>query len=148
MSDKIINVSIPLDDDGFLNVECPFRSEQFKISGGDYEDEDIFQLFCPYCGQVDEKIAFVLTEDLQEHITTLAENMAIDMINKSFDDIEKSIRGSKNISFKKGQDLKKENPKKLIALNNLHEYEMKCCDKHIKVISENMGVFCPFCGVK
>lgn len=148
MSDKTIKISIPLDDDGFLKVECPFCSEQFKISGDDYEDEDIFQLFCPYCGLVDEKIAFILTEDLQEHIITLANNVAIDMINKSLDDIQKSFKGSKNVSFKKGRDLKKENPEKLIALNDLSEYDMKCCDKHIKVLSEHMGVFCPFCGMK
>jgi len=148
MSDNVIKISIPLDDDGFLELECPFCGESFKLLGNDYEDEDIFQIFCPFCGLVDDKINYIMNKDFEDHITTLAENLAKDMINKSFKDMENRFRGSKNISFKKGNDLKMEKPKKLIALNDLIEYEMRCCDKQIKVVSENMGVFCPFCGVK
>ena len=147
MSEDKIRFSIPLDEEGYISLECPFCGEEFKILGSDFEEEENFQLFCPYCGLIDEKSSF-LSKDAITHVTTLAENHMNEMLNKTFKNIEKDSRNNKFVKFKVTKELKSEEPKKLIAVNDLIEKEMKCCNKNIKVFSEQMGIFCPFCGVK
>lgn len=51
-----LEMSLPLDSDGFLRRECPTCEREFKwLSGSDDEDADIAVpddagYFCPYCG--------------------------------------------------------------------------------------------------
>jgi uncharacterized Zn-finger protein len=76
MGDIEINISFPLDDDGFFRRECPFCNREFKILIAEEERRDLVQrlvdsfmiesempdeaceevksedeAICPYCGQ-------------------------------------------------------------------------------------------------
>lgn len=39
MSEQKISFSIPLDDEGFVTLQCPFCDCQFKINGTDIMDD-------------------------------------------------------------------------------------------------------------
>lgn len=43
-------ISIPLDEDGFLLLQCPFCRGFFKVRSEDYEADDVEELWCPLCG--------------------------------------------------------------------------------------------------
>ena len=45
-----MSISIPLDEDGYLLLQCPRCGEFFKVLSEDYEAEDIEDLWCPMCG--------------------------------------------------------------------------------------------------
>ena len=65
-----IQVSIPLDDDGYLDRECPHSEceSQFKILADDWSekvrDEEVF---CPICGHTAESDQW-LTQEQVEHV--------------------------------------------------------------------------------
>jgi len=65
--DFSMQVSIPLDDDGYLDRECPNDAclASFKIFGDDWtekvRDEEVF---CPVCGHVDTSDQWVTQEQL------------------------------------------------------------------------------------
>lgn len=148
MSVERISFSIPLDDDGFLELRCPYCGNPFKLEHHDFEDESTLQVFCPHCGLADEPSRFVMETDTGIHAQQLAQNYAIDMISTMFKDLEKSTRGNSFVKFKVGKKLELEHPKTLLALNELVRVGLPCCEKEIKTASASTGVYCPFCGVK
>lgn len=56
MADEVIKFSIPLDDDGFVSLQCPYCNETFKITGEVANEEDIIQLCCPYWGSTSNAV--------------------------------------------------------------------------------------------
>lgn len=48
MADKIIQISIPADEDGFVSFECPHCEQRFKLRADEFEESDIINLFCLY----------------------------------------------------------------------------------------------------
>jgi hypothetical protein len=144
--DKVIEFSIPIDDEGFVSLQCPFCHEAFKVTAGDFESEDIYQLYCPYCGLVAEDGFH--TDDMQEHALNLVENERNSMMNQFGKELESMFSGNDLISFKAEKNLPIKQPKTLIEPTDMYEVDLKCCDKKIKLQYRVNGAYCPFCGVK
>lgn len=138
---------IPTDSDGYYSLECPFCDDTFKLPANDWDKDEVYELFCPYCGLVDDKNTFV-PQQIIEHSKDIAANYLKEMVNKSFKKTKRNLRGS-NLKFEY-KPLKKETPGYLLENDDeLHEINLVCCNKSIKV---NLNfdydiIYCPYCGV-
>ncbi len=45
-----MKISIPLDDDGFIEMECDYCKNRFMLHQSIYADEANLHFFCPVCG--------------------------------------------------------------------------------------------------
>ncbi|TDX44404.1 hypothetical protein [Orenia marismortui] len=148
MSEENIKLQVPLDDSGFLTLQCPFCGRIFKISGEVAESEDYYQLYCPHCGLVSEADDF-LSEEVIKHALTLTENHVIEMMNDFVDDMGKKFKNTDFIRFEKGKKIKKKVPNNLFEENNMEFVDLDCCNRKIKIFYKNQGKpYCPYCGVK
>jgi hypothetical protein len=147
MSEEIIKLKNPYDEDGYTTLQCPFCKLKFKIKNNEYIEEEITFLYCPYCGLTTEKSHFI-DADIREQAMILGKNIAIDMVNKMFKGIEQKLKGNKYIRFKRGKPIKKEGEKILFdKFKNAKIIETNCCAKHIKVNGTMITkIYCPYCG--
>ncbi|MCK1997510.1 hypothetical protein MPH47_09800 [Psychrobacillus psychrodurans] len=145
MSDVIIPFSIPLDDDGYLTLQCPFCVKQFKLTGEDVEDDSVYELFCPYCGLVTEPSEF-LSDEVKEKAMRLAENQLYDLLNGFMGDMKKTFRNSKSVKVKTGSKFKMNDPKTIIESDSMERYHLSCCEREIKAFLIDDTLYCPFCG--
>ena len=148
MSVERISFSVPLDDEGFLELKCPYCGDTFKLDHDDFKDESTIQIFCPHCGLTDAPGPFVMETDAGIHAQQLAQNYAMDIMNKAIKDLERSTQGNSFFKVKITKSFEPERPKTLIAINELVLVSLPCCEKTIKTFSPSTGVYCPFCGVK
>jgi uncharacterized Zn-finger protein len=150
MSDQTIRFNIPGDHEGFVAFECPYCNLLFKLSISEVQAEDVFELFCPYCGLQHQPSNFLTTE-VKEQAMRLAANQAKSLINDFSKDIENIFKGSKNITFKPGSPLEMESDKILFDKNEeLMQIVLDCCKRSakVKMMDDKIGIYCPYCGVK
>jgi DNA-directed RNA polymerase subunit RPC12/RpoP len=110
------------DSDGYFTYECPFCKSAFKLKIAEMKDNEkaVVEIFCPYCGLTDT-ITHFYTKEVIEHVTQIAKNYAIDMINKNAGKIIKP--------------LKKENVPVAAELDTVEqEFECIYCKHHIKAL--------------
>lgn len=147
-----ISIAIPTDSEGYYTLECPFCKDAFKLSASDYDVEETIELFCPYCGLVNDKNNFV-SQKVIDHAMDLANNHLKDLINGTFKKTKRNMRNSnmRNSNMKMDYTpLKKEQPSEIIENDNeLEELHLSCCNKFIKVNStfDFDTIYCPYCGV-
>ncbi|HEM6271241.1 TPA: hypothetical protein ACGOYL_000291 [Streptococcus suis] len=138
-------IEFEADSDGYFTYECPFCEEQFKLLASEVQDGDfeLEELFCPYCGLVDDANKFYSKEVLA-YIHNLAEEWVIGALNKSFG----SIKSSKNfrVNFKKIKHNSIAKPSEIDSVEEMFTCEM--CGKHEKVLfsAGDAKVFCAYCG--
>lgn len=138
-------IEFEADSDGYFTYECPFCEEQFKLFASEVQDGDfeLEELFCPYCGLVDDASKFYSKEVLA-YIQNLAEESMIDALNKSFG----SIKSSKNfkVNFKKIKHNSIAKPSEIDSVEEVFTCEM--CGNHEKVLfsAGASKVFCAYCG--
>lgn len=146
MSTENIEFGIPLDEDGFVELQCPFCNELFKLSYEELNADDVIDLFCPSCGLTDSPKSF-LTKELIESINIMMANRFKEMINKNLKKVKNNSKAIKITT----KEFKLETEKKLfVKNNNVDLVEFECCSKYAKVsnlVRENEA-FCPYCGVK
>ena len=149
MNEVSFSISIPTDSEGFITLQCPFCNDKFKLKASDFEREDIFELFCPYCGLKDEASSYI-KDEVKEQAQVLAVNYAKSHIHKLFQNFEKTSRGNKSVSFKAGKIPKMEDEKVLFESEGFERIDLKCCDISVKTnfLNQEFGVYCPCCGVK
>lgn len=145
MADVNIPFSIPLDDDGFVTLQCPFCDKHFKTSGGDFEDDSIYELFCPYCGLVAEPSDFLSDEAIEKGMR-LAENHMYEILNGFKKDLEKTFKNNDFIKIKTGPEFKMNAQKTIIESDNIESYQLVCCQRTIKASLIDDTLYCPFCG--
>ena len=66
MSNVSLKISIPLDEDGFIEMECDFCKNRFMLHKDVYESEDNINFFCPICGLPNKTNTFFCTEVLEK----------------------------------------------------------------------------------
>ena len=66
MGNVSLSISIPLDDDGYTEMECDFCKTRFMITGDDYENKDMPFFFCPVCGLPNNLSTFYCPEVLEK----------------------------------------------------------------------------------
>lgn len=143
MDEKTFEISIPLDEDGFVELECDYCKNRFMLHKNVYESEENLNFFCPICGLPNSTNTFFCPEVL-EKARQIAMNYARELINKQ---LVKSFK-SKYVSIKTNK-IKKEPEKELyVPINNYTTTHNQCCDVDVKVteFDKEIGVYCPICG--
>lgn len=145
MDKKTSELSIPLDDEGYVSLTCPYCHERFKLKGNDFNDESIYELFCPYCGLKAFPKEFY-TDDVIDQVKVIGKNYAVDAINQFTKDLERIFKNTDNVTFTRGREIEKENLKEMIEPPDLQIQYLKCCKREIKIFKTTNLVYCPFCG--
>lgn len=146
MSEIVMNISIPADNDGFVLFQCPLCGEFFKLTSSDVQADDMIEIWCPCCGL---KSKNYLTEDVIELAMKMAENVAMDMIFTEMKKWERQFKGS-GLIFKAGKKPKQKTENPIISgIEALEIQKYDCCKRQAKVkpIVKLIGSYCPFCGV-
>ena len=81
-------MSIPLDEDGDLLLQCPRCGESFKVDAEDYQAEDVWELWCPMCGI---KSDCFLPEDALELAQAKVLNHVMETFGKQLANIGKDM---------------------------------------------------------
>lgn len=147
MGEFYAEIQIPLDDDGFIELECDYCKNRFMLYSETFKDEKNYYFFCPVCGLPNDLNTFYCTEVLEK-----AKEIAIDY---SLKEIQRILGGTVNSLNKSGflnvkLDITKE--KDCVELYEpLNEYSiahMNCCNIDIKVndLDLEIGIYCPVCG--
>lgn len=140
-----MEITIPIDEDGFVLLQCHFCEEYFKIKSSDMNSDDMYQIWCPYCGLISDSY---VSEEVIDVALGKITNMAMQELYSTFKDMEKKTRNS-FVSFKTGQ---KPNDIFITPIKNridkLEICNYKCCKNQAKIIplSKYIGNYCPFCG--
>ena len=83
MDSLSFSLSIPLDEDGFLEMECDYCKGRFMLSKKTFDDDNNLDFFCPICGLPNKMDTFYCPEVL-EIARQVATNYAMDEIYKQF----------------------------------------------------------------
>ena len=174
MSDIKMNLSFPLDTDGFFRRECPFCFREFKIllrkeelvdltqkgidsymidqkeEVTDEEEEIHSEYFCPYCGQKASHDCWWTQEQLA-YINVVTKNMIAKMINEQLIRPFKKTSGRTSgglISIKfEVKDMKHQKPWISPEVNDMNIFCLPCCKRKMKIEENWTGkVYCFFCG--
>lgn len=147
MGDVSLEMSIPLDTDEFIEMECDYCKNRFMLHYHVYESEENINFFCPICGLPNKTNTFFIPEVLEK-----AQQIALNyMLNELDRTLGKSIKQfNKNGLIKMTmRTQKREKEKELYAPSEEYvQCEKGCCGIKIKVknIDKITGVYCPVCG--
>ena len=147
MSDATLEISIPLDEDGFIEMECDFCKNRFMLHKDVYESEDNINFFCPICGLPNRTNTFFCPEVLEK-----AQQKALNYMYKEIDrQLGKAMHEINRSGFIKMSMKKphKEHEKELYAPSvNYETVQTKCCEVCVKVqnMDKEIGLYCPICG--
>lgn len=149
MSRVDFSLEIQGDKEGFVTFNCPFCDSDFKLHAREYQDEDnpISELYCPYCGLVDDHNHF-LTHEIIEQIEIIVTNYMVEQLNKSSKKI--SSRNKSNVIKVDYKPLKKINIKELKEHDTEEEmFQCSNCGKKVKTLycAGFSKIFCSYCGV-
>ena len=84
-----MEIKIPCDDDGYVLLQCHLCGEYFKVRGSDINSDDLYQIWCPYCGLISD--SYVTSEVIDVALKS-ATNTAMEEIYNVFKDFEKKFR--------------------------------------------------------
>src|SRR5688500_9762926 len=101
-----IDIPIPSDPEGYVSFECPACSERFKLSAAEVDERSPDQLHCAICGLSADAQDYI-TAEVNEVVRQHAENLLAEAVNKMMRDLERGMRGSKFVTFKRGRDIPK-----------------------------------------
>lgn len=148
MSETVQHVRVPGDSDGYVTFQCPFCDNRFKLSAQDAYREDLIFVFCPYCG-LQKDPNYFLSDEVVEHLQTLAANEAKKIVNQFVKDLDKTFQGNQFIKFKASRPLKLETENLLFEREEMEVSECRYCEFSAKVkpSSAVTGVYCPYCGI-
>lgn len=140
-------ISIPLDPDGFIEMECDYCKNRFMLHHQIYESEDNINFFCPICGLPNRTNTFFVPEVLEK-----AQLIAL---NYMYDEIDRTLGKSLKQFNKNGlvkmtmKTPKRKIEKELYAPSEDYvQCEKGCCGLKVKVknIDKEIGIYCPVCG--
>lgn len=148
MENFSLEISIPLDEDGFIEMECDYCKNRFMLHRDVYESEENINFFCPVCGLPNRINTFFVPEVL-EKVQQRAMNYMLEELDKSLGKTIKQINksGFIKMSMKKP---KKEMEKELYTPSEDYvRSKQNCCNIVVKVrnIDKETGTYCPICGV-
>ena len=147
-----VSVSIPSDENGYLDRECP-SSEcefEFKIYEDDWRDKvSDAEVFCPFCGHTADSGSWCTQSQLE-----YAKKVALDRVGRRINramklDADRWNRSQSNDSFIKMTMKVDSHPSRLLlppAVVEPMRIQISCskCDCHYAVIGA--AFFCPACG--
>jgi len=175
MGDIEINISLPLDDEGFLRRECPFCRKEFKVmltkeelvtlaqegidsfmteaeakTDSDANGSEELKQFCPYCGQRATNDSWWTQEQLS-YINVFAQNIMASLINENLlGPLQRNFghqqSGPFSISFQ-AHKMEQQEPWISPEVNDMSAFNLPCCNRKIKIEENTAGPkHCFFCG--
>jgi len=175
MSEIRLDVSFPLDDDGFFRRQCPLCRWEFKIQLPEEDlttlaqkglqnylvdeglveapedlEPDETQFMCPYCGQESDHDSW-WTEEQARYIQVFAHNIAARIVNEQLvRPLKRQAKGRPTdlISIRiEATEMKYVEPWISPEESDMTPFELPCCNRRIKVLDEWLDVVhCYFCG--
>lgn len=150
MDNVTFQIRLEGDSEGYVTFECPFCESEFKLQAGEFKSEDniFLELYCPYCGLIDDVKSFY-SKEVAEQVKVLAQNYITEELNKVFGNLARDLNRNKFIKMQ-WKPLKKVNTKELKDRDTVEEiFECQSCGNHEKVLycSGVSKIFCSYCGV-
>ncbi|MBE8476132.1 hypothetical protein [Streptomyces justiciae] len=143
-----MQISIPLDDNGFLGRQCPECALIFRMDAQQYKalPEDL-TLWCVYCGHHAEHSEFI-TEQQRERVMQAAGDYAMQRVSheldKMFSDVARRSRGG-SISF--SYKSRPFSPRPLPGIDEEQLIRVRtCAGCHIQYAVFGEHRYCPVCG--
>ncbi|KAB1149125.1 hypothetical protein F7R91_04930 [Streptomyces luteolifulvus] len=144
-----VDVSVPLDEDGYLGRQCPECSMSFRMNGEDYKAlPDDIELWCVYCGHHQEHSEF-MTAQQRDRVMRAAGDLGMQIVSQALSDAFRGLsRGSSrrsgfSISYKE----KPFYPRPLPGIDEERLARIRTCagcQVRYAVFDEHR--FCPVCG--
>ena len=66
MGNTLMEISVPLDKENFIELECDFCKNRFMLHQDVYESDDNINFFCPICGLPNKINTFFVPEVLEK----------------------------------------------------------------------------------
>ena len=147
MSEQVFEISIPLDEDGFIEMECDYCKTRFMLHKDVYENEDNLFFFCPICGIPNKTNTFFVPEVL-EKAQQMAANYMIDELDKMLSKSMKQINRSGFIKMSVKKTERVQERELYTPLDSYVKCRKVCCgiDVKVKNIDKETGTYCPICG--
>lgn len=147
-----MEVSLPLDNDGFLRRECPHCEREFKWHNGPANEEAERQppsetFYCPLCGEPAGPDSWWTRAQL-DLIENSSERFIGQQIGDMFKDLERSTRGNKFVTFKASNPDVPEPADPLTEPDDMTIVASPCHTwEPIKVPDDHEGpIYCLVCG--
>lgn len=147
MPEHVFEITIPLDEDGFIELECDYCKTRFMLHKDVYESEDNLFFFCPICGIPNKTNTFFTTEVL-EKAQQMATNYMLDALDKMLTKSMKQINRSGFIKMSVKKTERAQERELYAPLDAYVKCRKVCCGIDIKVknIDKETGTYCPICG--
>lgn len=142
-----LEISIPLDEDNFIEMECDYCKNRFMLHIDVYESEEHINFFCPICGLPNRINTFFVPKVLE-----LAQQKALDYM---YDEIDRTLgKGIKQINRSGFVKMTVNKPKREVEKElytpseDYVKCKKNCCHIDVKVrnIDKETGTYCPICG--
>jgi hypothetical protein len=152
-NDVQVDVSMPLDEDGYFGRQCPECSMSFRMNGEDYEAlPDGLELWCVYCGHHQEHSEF-MTAQQRDRIMRAAGDLGMQIVSQALGDVFRGMsRGSSSrrsglsvsISYKE----KPYYPRPLPGIDEERLARVRtCAGCQVRYAIFDEHRFCPVCGL-
>jgi len=139
-----LDISFPLDEDGFLSQQCPTCMKVFKVDLA--QEPTGKQLsYCPYCGHHGQECWW--TTEQVEYINGAVQNQALNPIIRDF---QKNLQGLNNpgggftVTTTPIRDDVVVPPSEPGA--DMPKHLFRCCDETIKHLAGTQELHCVICG--
>ena len=142
-----LQMSLPLDEDGFVEMECDYCKNRFMIHESVYSDDQNLHFFCPICGLPNDINTFYCPEVLE-----LAQQKAVNYMNEELRrQLSPNLRKiNKHGLIKLSLEIPKQEPEKELFTpsNEYISFHQSCCGVDVKTLEfdSQIGVYCPVCG--
>lgn len=142
-----IKMSIPLDSDGFVEMQCDYCENRFMLHESVYSAEANLHFFCPICGLPNSVSTFFCPEVLEAAQRKVI-NYAYDKLQRELGSVVKEINKSGFITVNIKGKTKEPEKELFLTANEYVLVHQKCCNIDIKAteFDKNIGLYCPICG--
>jgi len=147
-----MEVSFPLDSDGFIRRECPHCEREFKWHHGPANAEAEQQphadtYYCPFCGEPAGPDSW-WTQAQLELLANAQERLIDQRLGDMFKALERSTRRNKHITFKAGRINSPDVADPLIEPDDMTMVASPCHPwEPTKVPEDHVGpMYCLVCG--
>jgi hypothetical protein len=142
-----VQMSLPLDGDGFLRRECPTCEREFKWLPSDESEvtpEDA-GYYCPYCGVQADTGEWWTQAQLEHRNALLMKEVVVPEVQKGLADVARQSRGF--LVFKPGKD-NVEEPPVLVEPDDMCRVDFACHPTEpVKILEDwTKPVHCLVCG--
>ena len=149
MNDISVNISIPLDDDGFVRRECPTCEAHFKWFSHDEDSSDAEvadQYYCPLCGQAAAPDQWFTSDQVELAQAALMP----EALNAISDELTHTFRNSKHLTYRPGAPAVSDLPEPLHEPNDMRIVEPPCHPNEPVKVPDNHSepIHCLICGVR